>query len=101
VYGPYLELGTYPEVAHISTALTLKAGLYGTVDLLYRSGHPDAGVGGTIGGLVELSGRTDGVFSNESRDGSVVCGAVRGVGQSGSSARDQCAALRTAHMATS
>jgi len=78
VYGPYLELGTYPEVAHLSTTLTLKAGLYGTVDLLYRSGYPDAGVGGTIGGLVELTGRSDGVFSNESRDGSVVYGSSAG-----------------------
>lgn len=78
VYGPYLELGTYPEIAHISSALTLKAGLYGTVDLLYRSAYPDAGVGGTIGGLVELTGRADGVFSNESRDGSVVYGSSAG-----------------------
>jgi len=78
VYGPYLELGAYPEVAHISTALTLKAGLYGTVDLLYRSGYPDAGVGGTIGGLVELTERMDGVFSNQSRDGSVVYGSSSG-----------------------
>ena len=74
VYGPYLELGAYPEVAQISTSLTLKAGLYGTVDLLYRSAYPDAGVGGTIGGLVELTARTDGVFSNQSDDGSVVYG---------------------------
>ncbi len=78
VYGPYLELGTYPEVAHVSTAVTLKAGLYGTVDLLYRSLYPDAGAGGTIGGLVELTARTDGVFSNESRDGSVVYGSSAG-----------------------
>lgn len=78
VYGPYLELGTYPEVARISTALTLKAGLYGSADLLYRSGYADAGMGGTIGGLVELTARTDGVFSNENRDGSVVYGTSAG-----------------------
>jgi len=78
VYGPYLELGTYPEVLRVSTALTLKAGLYGTVDLLYRTGYPDAGVGGTIGGLVELTARTDGVFSSKSSDGSAVYGSSAG-----------------------
>jgi hypothetical protein len=78
VYGPYLELGMYPAVAHVSTALTLKAGLYGTVDLLYRSGDPDVGVGGTVGGLVELTARTDGVFSENNRDGSVVYGRSAG-----------------------
>ncbi|MEO8903576.1 MAG: hypothetical protein ABI627_18810, partial [Polyangiaceae bacterium] len=78
VYGPYLEVGAYPEVAHVSNAITLKAGLYGTVDLLYRSGYSDAGVGGTIGGLVELTSRTDGLFASESRDGSVVYGSSAG-----------------------
>jgi hypothetical protein len=78
VYGPYLELGTYPVIANVSSAITLKAGLYGSADLLYRSRFPDAGVGGTVGGLVELTGRTDGVFSDQSRDGSIVYGRSAG-----------------------
>ena len=78
VYGPYAELGAYPVIANVSTALTLKAGLYGTVDLLYRSRYLDAGVGGTLGGLVELTGRADGIFSSKSRDGSIVYGSSAG-----------------------
>jgi hypothetical protein len=78
VYGPYLELGVYPVAAPVSTAFRLKAGLYGTADLLYRSGYPDVGVGGTMGALVELTARTDGVFSDNSRDGSVVYGRSAG-----------------------
>lgn len=78
VYGPYLELGAYPFNTSLSPGLTLKAGLFGSADLLYRSRFPDAGFGATVGGLVELTGRADGVFSSTSNDGSVVFGRSAG-----------------------
>ncbi|MEO7035102.1 MAG: hypothetical protein ABI548_14390 [Polyangiaceae bacterium] len=74
VYGPYLELGAYPFNTPVSPGITLKAGLFGSADLLYRSRFPDAGFGATVGGLVELTGRADGAFSSASNDGSVVFG---------------------------
>ncbi|MEO6602379.1 MAG: hypothetical protein ABIQ16_21035 [Polyangiaceae bacterium] len=74
VYGPYLELGAYPFNIPVSSGVTLKAGLFGSADLLYRSRFPDAGFGVTVGGLVELTGRADGEFSSPSSDGSVVFG---------------------------
>jgi hypothetical protein len=90
VYGPYLELGAYPLNTPLSTALTLKAGLFGSADLLYRSGFAETGVGATVGGLVEVTGRADGPFASTSDDGSVVAGSSAGrwsVGLFGSGSR--------------
>jgi hypothetical protein len=78
VHGPYLELGAYPLSAQLGSNLTLRGGAYATVASLWRTGLPSPGVGGSLGGLVEISGGADGTFAGSGSDGSVVAGYARG-----------------------
>lgn len=78
VHGPYLELGAYPLEARLGSGVTLRGGAYGTVDGLWRRGTSDAGLGGSLGLLLEASGSSAGTFAGAGDDGSVVAGFARG-----------------------
>ena len=78
VQGGYLELGTYPVRAKLSERVQLRLGGYATLDGLVREGSAGAGVGASLGGLLELTGRVAGDINSVSSEGTVNSGYALG-----------------------
>jgi hypothetical protein len=78
VEGGYVELGAYPLKARLAPNLTLRAGAYGAVAGLARSGTSGLGIGGALGGVLELTGKVNGTGSGVSEDGTMLAGYASG-----------------------
>ena len=78
VQGMYLEVGAYPLVLPLGERLSLRAGGYGAVEGLARSSLNDTGLGATLGGVLELTGRVSAPYAEADSDGSLHAGYARG-----------------------
>jgi hypothetical protein len=81
VVGPYLEVDYYPLRYNISNDLWLRAGVRTSVDWLFQRNAPEhMGVGGFLGGQLELVESVEGLFADVDRNSAVVGYARGGIG---------------------
>ncbi|HET9956449.1 MAG TPA: hypothetical protein VFQ61_18215 [Polyangiaceae bacterium] len=78
VQGMYLEVGAYPLILPLGERVSLRAGGYGAVEGLARSSLEDTGLGGTVGGMLELTGRVSSPYAGADSDGTLHAGFARG-----------------------